>query len=160
MATSLRASAQKVQQALEALGMACEVVEFPETTRSAKEAARAIGCRVEQIAKSLVFRTRQTQIPILVVAGGANRVNVKKLAELVAEPVEMADADFIREKTGFVIGGVPPIGHRQPLQTFIDEDLFKCTEIWAAAGTPYAVFKLSPHELKNMTAGRVVSISE
>jgi len=158
MSKALHASAQKVQETLKTLGLTCQVVELPATTRSAKEAAHAIGCRVEQIAKSLVFRSKHTHRPILAVASGANRVNEKKLGDYVSEPVEQADADFIREKTGFAIGGIPPVGHSERLETFIDADLLRYEEIWAAAGHPHAVFKLTPAELKKMTNGRVVSI--
>jgi prolyl-tRNA editing enzyme YbaK/EbsC (Cys-tRNA(Pro) deacylase) len=158
MSNNLSASARKVQEALEAHGVACPVVEMKETTRSAKEAAEALGCQVGQIAKSIIFKGEQTQQPILVIASGPNRVNEKKLSRLIAEPLLKADADFVREHTGFVIGGVPPIGHRSPLRTFIDEDLLKFVEIWAAAGTPHAVFKLTPDELKKITQGQVVCI--
>ena len=158
MSSELSSSAQKVQDALNSLGFSYRVVEMPNTTRSAAEAARAIGCRVEQIAKSLVFKTRQTQRAVLVIASGSNRVNEQRLAELVSEPVERADADFVRRQTGFTIGGVPPVGHLNPMETFIDEDLLQHEEIWAAAGNPTAVFRLSPQDLQSMTGGRVVSI--
>ena len=118
---ALSPSAQKVQDALKQRGLLQKVRELPQTTRTAQDAARAIGCRVEQIAKSLVFRGKHTKKPVLVIASGANRVNKKKMAEMVAEPLEKADADFVREKTGFVIGGVPPVGHLEQLLTFIDE---------------------------------------
>lgn len=158
MSQSLSLSAQKVQDALTNLGFPYQVVELPQTTRSAAEAAEAIGCRVEQIAKSLVFKGKRTCKPILVIASGTNRVKEKRVGELIAEPLEKADADFVREHTGFVIGGVPPVGHVQPLEVFIDEDLLQYDEIWAAAGTPYAVFKLVPAALVTMTGGRVVAI--
>jgi Cys-tRNA(Pro) deacylase len=129
-----------------------------ETTRSAMDAAQAVGCQVEQIVKSLIFKGKQTHKPILVLAGGANRVNVKSLGKLVSEPIKMADADFVREKTGFVIGGVPPLGHLHPLETFIDEDLIKYEEVWAAAGTPNALFKLASEDLQRITNGQVISV--
>ena len=93
------------------------------------------------------------------IASGANRVNVDKIADLLGEKITKADADFVRERTGFAIGGVPPVGHAEPLKTFIDEDLFEYDVIWAAAGTPHAVFKLKPDDLLKMTGGEVVSIS-
>jgi prolyl-tRNA editing enzyme YbaK/EbsC (Cys-tRNA(Pro) deacylase) len=158
VAKELSASAKKVQDILNSHGFTCQVVELPEITRTAKEAAQAIGCRVEQIAKSLVFKGKNTHKPILVIASGANRVNENRLGERVSEPVEKADADFIRERTGFVIGGVPPIGHLERLETFIDEDLLHHDEIWAAAGNPHAVFKLTPSDLKKMTDGLVISV--
>ena len=158
MSEKLSSSAQKVQEALKAHGLACQVVEMQQTTRSAQEAADAVGCQVGQIAKSLIFTGKQTKQPILVIASGPNRVNVKAISLYIAEPLTMAKADFVREHTGFAIGGVPPTGHLNPLKTFIDEDLLKFEEIWAAAGTPNAVFKLTPDELQKITAGEVVSI--
>jgi prolyl-tRNA editing enzyme YbaK/EbsC (Cys-tRNA(Pro) deacylase) len=152
-------SAQKVQQALNRHGVACKVVELPGSTRTSQEAAQAIGCRVEQIAKSLVFQGKTTKRAILVVASGANRVNEKKLHDLLSEPVKKADADFVREHTGFAIGGVPPAGLSKPTEIFIDEDLFKYEEIWAAAGTPHAVFKLTAADLVKITQGKVVTIT-
>ena len=158
MSKELSTSAKKVQDTLNSHGFICQVMELPEITRTAKEAAHAIGCRVEQIAKSLVFKGKNTHKPILVVASGSNRVNENRLSERVSEPVEMADADFIRDRTGFVIGGIPPIGHSERLETFIDEDLLEYDEIWAAAGNPHAVFKLTPSDLKKMTDGQVISV--
>jgi prolyl-tRNA editing enzyme YbaK/EbsC (Cys-tRNA(Pro) deacylase) len=159
MSEPLSESAQKVQDALDRHGVRCEVVELPGSTRTAQEAAQAVGCRVEQIAKSLVFQCKTTKRPVLVVASGANRVNEKKLRDLLSEPVRKADADFVREHTGFAIGGVPPAGLAKPMEIFIDEDLFKCEEIWAAAGTPHAVFKLSAADLVKITQGKVVTIT-
>jgi len=155
----LSISAQKVQQALQKLGFSLEVVELPRSTRTALEAAQAVGCQVGQIVKSLVFKSLRSQQPILVAASGSNRVNEKRIASVTAEPLGKADADFVRQHTGFVIGGVPPVGHAQPLQTFIDEDLMQYSEIWAAAGTPHAVFRLTPDDLVKMTGGRVIRIS-
>lgn len=154
----LSSSAQRVQEALKALGLPLQVVELSQTTRSAAEAASAVGCRVEQIAKSLVFKGKHSQRPILIIASGSNRVNEKKMAEILAEPVERADPDFVRQHTGFVIGGVPPLGHQERLETFIDEDLLRHKEIWAAASTPNSVFRLVPADLERMTGGQVISI--
>jgi prolyl-tRNA editing enzyme YbaK/EbsC (Cys-tRNA(Pro) deacylase) len=159
MSEPLSESAQKVQDALSRLGVTCKVVELPGSTRTAQEAAQAVGCRVEQIAKSLVFQGKTTSRPVLVVASGANRVNEKRLRDLLSEPVKKADADFVREHTGFAIGGVPPAGLLKPMDIFIDEDLFKYEEIWAAAGTPHAVFKLTAEDLLNITQGKVVKIT-
>ncbi len=158
MSNELTSSARRVQDALKDYGLSCQVVEMLETTRSALDAAQAIGCEVGQIVKSLVFKGKQTQKPVLVVASGANRVNVKKIGKLVSESIKMADPDFVREKTGFAIGGVPPLGHPLPLETFIDADLFNHDEIWAAAGNPNAMFKLTPDDLKKITGGQVVSV--
>lgn len=160
MTARLNASAQKVQDALDARGYThCRVVEMPDSTRTAAEAAAAIGCTVAQIAKSLVFRGTESGDPVLVIASGTNRVDPQRLAALLGEPVEKPDADYVRERTGFVIGGVPPLGHSEPLRTFIDRDLLAFDDIWAAAGTPRAVFRLSPDDLVSMTGGEVVEIA-
>lgn len=158
MSKELSASAHKVQDILQSRGFASEVVELPDSTRTAKEAAQAIGCKVEQIVKSLIFRTVESERAILVVASGINRVNEQRLGELVGEGIGKADANFVRQHTGFAVGGVPPLGHRMPITTFIDEDLLRYEQIWAAAGTPFAVFRLTPGELQEMTNGEVVSI--
>jgi prolyl-tRNA editing enzyme YbaK/EbsC (Cys-tRNA(Pro) deacylase) len=158
MPDKLSVSAQKVQNTLKELGFSNKVVELPNTTRSAAEAAEAIGCQVAQIAKSLVFKTKRTGRPILVIASGINRVDEKKMREYVGERIGKANADFVRQQTGFVIGGVPPLGHLEDLDTFIDEDLLHYDEIWAAAGNPFAVFKLTPTDLVKMAEGRVVNL--
>jgi prolyl-tRNA editing enzyme YbaK/EbsC (Cys-tRNA(Pro) deacylase) len=159
MSNSLSSSAQRVQDALAALGFgAFTVVELPDSTRTAVEAAQAIGCTVEQIVKSLVFKGRQTDQPVLVVASGPNRVNTQTIAALLGEPVDKPDADYVRARTGFVIGGVPPVGHSEPLATFIDQDLLQYDTIWAAAGTPRAVFELTPGDLVKMTGGQVIDV--
>jgi prolyl-tRNA editing enzyme YbaK/EbsC (Cys-tRNA(Pro) deacylase) len=158
MSQPLSESAQKVQAALNSFGVTSKVMELPGSTRTAQEAAQAIGCRVEQIAKSLVFQGKTTSRPVLVVASGANHVNEKKIRDLLSEPVRKADAEFVREHTGFAIGGVPPAGLAKPMEIFIDEDLFKYEEIWAAAGTPHAVFKLTAEDLLKITQGKVVKI--
>jgi len=158
MRAKLKASAQRVQDALQHHGLSCEVVQMQETTRSAKDAARAVGCEVGQIAKSLVFKGTQSQQPVLVITSGANRVNEKTIAQNLAESIKMADPEFVRETTGFAIGGVPPAGHRQPLKIIIDEDLLRYEEIWAAAGTPHAVFKLTPDQLIMITNGTVICV--
>ncbi len=158
MPPMLSPSVQKVQDKLKNLGFSIEVVELEATTRTSAEAAQAVGCKVEQIAKSLIFQTRVTHRPILVIASGPNRVNEKKIAELISEPIGKADADFVRQHTGFAIGGVPPVGHLEKLEIFIDEDLLQYGEIWAAAGSPHAVFKLTPSDLVKMTGGRVTAV--
>lgn len=154
----MKPSAQKVQDALHAQGFANQVVELPDSTRTAAEAAAAAGCTVGQIAKSLIFAGKTSGQAILVIASGSNRVDEKKLAALAGEKISRPDADFVRAQSGFVIGGVPPIGHAHPLCTFIDEDLLGYTEIWAAAGHPSAVFRLTPAELVQMTGGAVVAL--
>jgi prolyl-tRNA editing enzyme YbaK/EbsC (Cys-tRNA(Pro) deacylase) len=156
---SLSSSAQKVQQALQAIGLQLEVVELPASTHTSQEAAQAIGCQVGQIAKSIVFRAGTSQQAVLVIASGPNRVNENVIEELIGEPIVKADAEFVRQKAGFVIGGVPPVGHVEHLQTFIDQDLLGYADIWAAAGTPHAVFHLTPDELLRMTGGLVVKVT-
>jgi prolyl-tRNA editing enzyme YbaK/EbsC (Cys-tRNA(Pro) deacylase) len=154
----LSRSARRVQEALAQLGFEIRVTELPQTTRSAREAAQAVGCQVGQIAKSLVFSGKASGKAILVIASGANRVNEVALSAEAGEPVKMSNADEVRRQTGFAIGGVPPVGHTTPLPTYIDEDLLAFDEIWAAAGTPNAVFRLAPGDLVSMTAGRVIRI--
>jgi prolyl-tRNA editing enzyme YbaK/EbsC (Cys-tRNA(Pro) deacylase) len=149
-------SALKVQAAL---GDRHQVLEFEATTRTAADAAAAIGCTVAQIAKSLVFRGAGSNRPVLVVASGVNRVDEAKVAAAVGEPIARADADFVREATGFAIGGVPPVGHKETPNVLIDESLMAFGEIWAAAGTPNAVFRLTPADLVALTGGRVAAIA-
>ncbi len=158
MSGTLKGSAQRVQAALDAHGLAAEVREFPASTRTSAEAAAAIGCAVGQIAKSLVFRARETDRAVMVIASGANRVDEKAVAERLGEPIGRADADFVRARTGYAIGGVPPVGHPEPLPTYIDRDLLGYDEIWAAAGTPNAVFRLRPADLVALTGGDVADI--
>ena len=158
MSEKLKPSAQRVQEALQGHGLTCEVVQMQGTTRSAEDAARAVGCEVGQIVKSLIFEGKQSHQPVLVVTSGANRVNEKTIGQNLAESIKMANPEFVREMTGFAIGGVPPVGHRHPLKIFIDADLLQYEEIWAAAGTPQAVFKLTPDELKMITNGRVIAV--
>ena len=154
----LSPSAKKVQEALLASGLTMQVVELPGSTRTALEAAQAVGCQVGQIVKSLIFKSRRSLQPVLVLASGANRVDERKIKALIGEPLGKADADFVRQQTGFVIGGVPPVGHLQQLQSFIDQDLLEHAELWAAAGTPHAVFRLRPQDLVNITGGQVADI--
>ena len=155
---NLKRSAQLVQDALRANGLSCEVKELPDTTRSAKEAAKAIGCEVAEIAKSLVFRNIDQDVPVLVIASGPNRVDEAKISEILTCDIEMASPDYVRESTGFAIGGVPPLGHKTPLTTLIDQDLMSFDEIWAAAGTPFSVFMIEPHALVEATQARIVEV--
>jgi prolyl-tRNA editing enzyme YbaK/EbsC (Cys-tRNA(Pro) deacylase) len=149
---------RRVRETLEERGFEPEILELEQTARSAAEAADALGVRVEQIVKSLVFRGRRTGRPVLVLAGGANRVDENRVSQLLSEPVGMADAAYVREKTGFSIGGVPPVGHVEQLTTFVDEDLLPESEVWAAAGHTHAVFGLKPADLVRITDGRVVAL--
>ncbi len=151
-------SALAVQEALAAAGLELRVVELPASTRTAKEAAAAIGCSVAQIAKSIVFRARDSGTPVLVIASGVNRIDEAAISALIGEQISMAGPEFVRAATGFAIGGVPPCGHAGPITTFVDRDLLALDEIWAAAGTPHAVFRLTPAELVELTGGAVVSV--
>ena len=160
MTDELSTSAMKVQAALQALGLECQVVELPGSTRTAVEAAQAVGCTVGQIVKSLMFRGKSSGRPLLALVSGSNRVDEKKLAALAGEPAEKADADFTREHTGFAIGGVPPLGHVEAIETFIDEDLLQYAEVWAAAGTPHAVFRILPAELARASRGKVAAVKQ
>ncbi|MBU5613588.1 YbaK/EbsC family protein [Geomonas azotofigens] len=160
MDSALSASAKRVQDALNSFGVDCRVKELGESTRTAVDAANAVGCEVGQIVKSLVFRGKQSGKAVFVVASGANMVNEKVLAALMGEKIERATPDFVREQTGYAIGGVSPVGHPAPLTTFIDEDLLGYQELWAAAGTPNAVFALTPEQLCHITAGEVAAIKK
>ncbi|MFN2464841.1 MAG: YbaK/EbsC family protein [Candidatus Dormibacteria bacterium] len=144
---------------LERRGSAAQVVELPDSARTAAEAAAAVGCAVEQIAKSLVFRGAASGQPILVIASGGNRVDVAAVADHLGESLGRADADWVRETTGFAIGGVPPIAHRTPPTVYIDEDLLGFPDVWAAAGTPNAVFRITPAELVTLTGGTLLRVS-
>ena len=149
---ALSAAAQRIQDVLASRGLPHQVVEFTQTTRSAADAAAAIGCTVAQIAKSIMFRAA-SGAPVLVIASGPNRIDEAKVAAALGEPIGKADADFVRTATGFAIGGVPPLGHAQTPRTLIDRDLLALPTIWAAAGTPNAVFQLTPDALVDMTGG-------
>ncbi len=158
-AAPLSPAARRVQAALAALGVDAVVIESSRSARTAREAAALVGCQVGQIAKSLVFRTATTGRPVLVITSGANQVNEWRVGVLLREALEKAPAAFVREHTGFAIGGVPPVGHPQPLETFIDQDLLAYPEVWAAAGTPHALVRLAPADLVRMTGGRVVKVT-
>jgi Cys-tRNA(Pro) deacylase len=156
---ALSKTAQKVQDILSAKNIEVKVVELAASTRTAQEAADAIGCTVAQIIKSLVFKIKETNEPLLILASGVNRVDEKLIGQHLGQKIKRADVDFVREVTGYAIGGIPPVGHKQPIKTFIDEDLFKYDELWAAAGTPHAVFSLLSDDIKTLTNGTTVSIS-
>ncbi|MGH3089960.1 MAG: YbaK/EbsC family protein [Rubrobacteraceae bacterium] len=148
----------RVENALRSAGFDNEIVALDETARSAKEAADSLGVEVAQIVKSLVFKGCESGTPVLVVASGDNRVDEAKVEGAFGERIERADAKFVKERTGFSIGGVPPLAHSENITTFVDEDLFRYDEVWAAAGHTHAVFMLSPAELAEMTGGKVVSV--
>lgn len=144
-------TAMRIQQLLDEARVDSRVVEFGEPTRTSAEAAAAIGCDVAEIAKSVVFRAKTSDQAVIVVASGDNRISEEKVASLVGEELGRANADFVRESTGFVIGGVPPFGHAHPVKMFLDADLQRFATIWAAAGTPFAVFPLTPAQLASLT---------
>lgn len=150
-------SALRVQAVL---GDSFEVLEFEESTRTAEQAAAAIGCTVAQIAKSMIFRASTSGRPVLVIASGSVRVDVKKVAAVLGEGVERASPDFVRDNTGFAIGGVPPVGHRVEPLVLIDASLFDLDCLWAAAGTPNAVFRLLPDDLSRLSGGVVADVAE
>jgi prolyl-tRNA editing enzyme YbaK/EbsC (Cys-tRNA(Pro) deacylase) len=154
----LSLSAQKVQDTLSSLGFDYIVVEHAGSTRTAQEAAERAGCELGQIVKSLIFKGRTSGKPILVLTSGANRVDEKRISEYAGEAITRPDADFVRAVTGFAIGGVPPIGHIQHMETYIDEDFLQYETIWAAAGTPNAIFELKTGDLQKMTDGKVVRV--
>lgn len=151
-------SVQRVEQALAALGIETSIVEFAASTRTAVEAAREIGCDVAQIAKSIVLRGLEDDSCILVIASGASRVDEKKVAALIGQPVGKADAAFVRARTGFAIGGVAPVGHAGPVTVLVDESLWSLDPIWAAAGAPNAVFCLSADDLHRIPDIRVEDV--
>jgi prolyl-tRNA editing enzyme YbaK/EbsC (Cys-tRNA(Pro) deacylase) len=155
----LSPSAQKVQEALHRRGFDhLQVQELSASTRTAQEAASAVGCAVGQIVKSLIFRGATSARPYLLLVSGANRVDLPRLEAYLGEQLEKPDAEYVRRVTGFAIGGVPPIGHTQPLEALIDPDLLDYERIYAAAGTPFALFGLSPQELLQLTGGRVLAL--
>jgi prolyl-tRNA editing enzyme YbaK/EbsC (Cys-tRNA(Pro) deacylase) len=151
-------NAQRVEAALRSAGVETRVVEFTDSTRTAADAAATIGTTVAQIAKSLLFLAGDD--PVLVIASGANRVSMDKLAGLTGSTVRRADADMVKRITGYPVGGVPPIGHPVPPRIVIDQDLLIFDEIWAAAGTPNSVFRITPTELTRVTAGAVADVRE
>jgi prolyl-tRNA editing enzyme YbaK/EbsC (Cys-tRNA(Pro) deacylase) len=158
MTQPLSPSAKKVQDALRTLGFDCTVIEFKESTRTSAEAATRVGCDIGQIVKSLIFCGQSTGKAVFILVSGVNRVDEARLGQYIGEPIGRAEAGFVRTVTGYAIGGVPPIGHVQPMETYLDEDLLQYGTIWAAAGTPNAVFELTPSDLQAMTGAKVVRV--
>ena len=150
--------AARVQNALLTKGCSAEVKELPDSTRTAVEAAQAIHCQVGQIVKSLVFVLEPAKNIVLILVSGSNRVDEKALSQRLNGKLVKANAAQVEQATGFVIGGVPPLGHSTNLHTYIDEDLLQYDVVWSAAGTPHAVFPLSPHELVRVTGGEVLPV--
>jgi prolyl-tRNA editing enzyme YbaK/EbsC (Cys-tRNA(Pro) deacylase) len=160
MHSTLKKSSERIQNILDQYELDIKVIEFKELTRTAAEAALAIGCEVGQIAKTLIFKGKITGRPICIIASGTNRVDEKKIIEHIGEEIEKPDADYVLKYTGFAIGGVPPIGYTLELKALIDEDLFSYEEIWAAAGTPNSVFQITQKNLLKITQGSVINISK
>ena len=158
-APMLSDAAQRVQDALLAAGFGNTVLELAVAVKTAAAAAEAVGCTPAQIVKSLVFQRATSGTPVLVVASGANRVSEAKLEALLGEPVKMGPPKFVREVTGFAIGGIPPVGHAQKLDTIVDAHLMTFDGLWAAAGHPNSLFALTPDELVRMTGGRVAEVA-
>ncbi len=156
--TDLPPSSQKVAEAARRLALPIEIVVMPSSTRTAEEAAAACGCAVGQIVKSLVFRGAASGRPLLLLVSGANRVDEKTAATAIGEDLSRPDAAFVRETTGFAIGGIPPFGHASPLATFMDRDLLGYPVVWAAAGTPAAVFSADPARLRDATGAAVIGV--
>ncbi|WP_316901110.1 YbaK/EbsC family protein [Pseudodesulfovibrio indicus] len=156
----LSRSAQRVQDFLAGLGDGFEVRELASSTRTSQEAADSIGCTVSQIAKSLVFKDAESGRPVLVVASGSNRVDTARIREAAGVKLKRADGEFVKRETGFAIGGIPPVGHNESLLTVLDADLRQYEVIWAAAGTPHAVFRLTPGDLERLTKGRWLDLRE
>lgn len=160
MKSELSDSAKRVQAFISGMGFSFEVRELPGSTRTAQAAADSIGCSVSQIAKSLVFKEKTADRPILVIASGSNRVDVQKIKQLTGLQLGKASGNFVKQRVGFAIGGVPPAGHTRPLKTLLDMDLKKYETVWAAAGTPFAVFQLKPDDLTLLTKGVWLDLSE
>ncbi len=152
-------SVSRVTAALAGFRLDCPITTFPAGTRTAVEAATALGCSVAEIVKSLVFRGAD-DAPVLVLASGINRVDEDQVADALGTRLGKADAAFVRRHTGFVIGGVAPIGHLSPLTPVIDEDLLRYPQVWAAAGSPHTVFAIAPADLVRVTGGRVMTVRQ
>jgi prolyl-tRNA editing enzyme YbaK/EbsC (Cys-tRNA(Pro) deacylase) len=157
--TSLPVAAQRVQDAADALGLAITVRIMEQVTRTAEEAAAACGCTVGQIVKSLIFKGKDSGAPILLLVSGVNRVNEKEMAARLGEPIVRPDADFVRAATGFAIGGIPPFGHASRLVPRLDADLLQYETVWAAAGTPNAIFEVRPTALRDSTGAIVLQVT-
>jgi prolyl-tRNA editing enzyme YbaK/EbsC (Cys-tRNA(Pro) deacylase) len=156
---SLPPSPRKVLEAARSLGLDIAIQIMPQSTRTAEEAAAACACSVAQIVKSLIFRARDSGAPALFLVGGANRLDESLAAQLLGQELERPNAAYVRETTGFAIGGVPPFGHAQRLMTMMDEDLLRHDQVWAAAGAPTALFAIAPQALRDATNARVARLA-
>jgi prolyl-tRNA editing enzyme YbaK/EbsC (Cys-tRNA(Pro) deacylase) len=153
-------SVDRVAAALDDLGLGGRARELPESTRTAAEAGAALGCEVGQIVKSLVFRVPSSDEAVLVLASGSSRVDVGRLASVVGAPVEQGSGAFVRERTGFAIGGVAPVGLTAPVRTYVERGVLVWPRVWAAAGSPRTVFDATPDELLSATGASVVDVAE
>jgi len=160
MTIELSKKAKKVQQSILDKGFELKVKELPESTRTAQDAANALGCEVAQIAKSLIFLDEVNSNPVLIIASGINRVSLAKIEADSGKKLVQANGNAVKKKVGFAIGGVPPVGHNEKLFTILDPDLKKYDRIWAAAGTPNAVFELKSSQLEALTGGIWVDLAE
>jgi prolyl-tRNA editing enzyme YbaK/EbsC (Cys-tRNA(Pro) deacylase) len=156
--TDLPPAAHRVQTAALELGLNVDVRLMPDSTRTAAEAAAAVGCKVGQIVKSLIFKGKTSGKAYLLLVSGANRVNEHPMEHSIGEAIVKPDADFVRDATGYAIGGIPPLGHTSQIRTFIDEDLLQYDTVWAAAGTPNAIFAVDPEALRAAVEAHVVSV--
>ncbi len=158
MKNTLPIPAQKVQNAIIEYGYAFTVIESDVPTHTAQQAAEKVGCKLGQIVKSIIFKGSVSGKPILVLTSGENRVNEELISKEIGESINRADPEFVKQSTGFPIGGVPPIAHSTPVKVFIDKDLMKYETIWAAAGTPNSLFELTPIALETMTSGKIIQV--
>ena len=156
--TEITGPAARVRAAAESFGLSVTIRTMPESTRTAEEAAAACGCPVGAIVKSLVFRTASGG-PVLLLVSGSNRVDEKSVGAVIGEPIERPDAAFVRAVTGYAIGGIPPLAHASALETWFDQDLLTFDSVWAAAGTPNAVFRVDPRALREAIGARVISMT-
>jgi prolyl-tRNA editing enzyme YbaK/EbsC (Cys-tRNA(Pro) deacylase) len=156
--TELPTAAQRVRAAASELGLTIEIRLMSATTRTAADAAAACGCEVGQIVKSLIFEGKTTHAPYLILVSGANRVDEDKVEHVLGEAIVRPDADFVRDATGFAIGGIPPIGHTAQVRTYIDLDLLQYETVWAAAGTPNAVFSVNPRALAAAASAGTIAV--
>jgi prolyl-tRNA editing enzyme YbaK/EbsC (Cys-tRNA(Pro) deacylase) len=157
--TDLPRSARRVRDALLALGLPADIHRLADSTRTAPEAAAAVGCELGAIVKSLVMRGASSGEPVLALVSGSNRADEGLLAAAFGEPIERPDAAFVREVTGYSIGGIPPVGHPSPLRTIVDEDLLRYDIVWAAAGNPHAVFPIAPADLTRAANATVTRLA-
>jgi prolyl-tRNA editing enzyme YbaK/EbsC (Cys-tRNA(Pro) deacylase) len=151
-------SVAKVTKALKDLGIEAEVLTFTESTKTSQEAADMAGCELAQIAKSIIFRAKKADRAVLVITSGINKVDTKLIRDHLGEKPDKADADFVREKTGYVIGGVPAIAHAEEPIVYFDETLCQFDEIWSAAGSPYSIYKIKTEDLIRITGAKVIKV--